>query len=74
MSANMHAIESLYSRLLNASASHIDLCVHASVDYNHYVSYPAPPFGIFEGMLPQLRSRFAVQASNPAIEAVIDET
>jgi len=58
---------------MNASASHIDLSVHASVDYNHYNSFPTPTFGIFEGMLPQLRSRFAVQASNSGIEAVINE-
>lgn len=68
-----HAIESLYSRLLSASASHMDLCVHAIVDPNHYQSFPTSTFGRFEGMLPHLHSQFAVQASNPGIEAVINE-
>jgi hypothetical protein len=51
----------------------MDLCVHAIVDPNHYQSFPTSTFGRFEGMLPHLHSQFAVQASNPGIEAVINE-
>jgi hypothetical protein len=75
MSTSTHAAESLYSQLINPSGSHIDLYVYALMDYDHhYQCYPTSMIrSTFESVLPHLQTRFAVQASNSAIEAVIDQ-
>jgi len=71
-----HTLQSLYSRLQNSCECHIDLCVHASEDHDHYVSYPSSLFFsscTFEGVLPELRTSLAVEASSLGIQAVINE-
>jgi hypothetical protein len=75
---SMQALQSLYSRLWTShTASHVDFCVFASSDGQQFYSYPPSTFGLspntFESVLPDLRTKLAIQASSPRIHAAIRE-
>lgn len=70
---SMQTLQSLHSRLQDQStsghtASHVDICVFASLDGRQFHSFP-PTLSTnkLETVLPSLRTKLAVQASSPMI-------